>query len=151
MADDFARATGAPVSLVLAGKEYLVYKLRPRDLGELEAWLKSVTPDPRLEVVKLIKDVPEEVGKHMWDTACAEARENWPPRFDTADGERLLSTPEGEARIVFQILKRGLPGLTLEQARDLAEALSAEDVAALTRAAGPGDPGDPKSPARCDA
>ena len=147
MSDDFARATGAPISLVLAGKEYLVYKLRPRDLGELEAWMKSVTPDPRLEVARLLKDVPEEVGKHMWDSACAEARDNWPPRFDTMEGQRLLSTAEGEARIVHQILKRGLAGFTLEAARDLAEQLSAEDIAALMRAAGPGEPGDPKSQA----
>lgn len=148
MSDDYALATGAPVTVTAAGRQWVVHTLRPRDFGEIEAWLKSVIPDPRIEAAKLLKaqDLPEAVAKHVYDRAVEEARENWPPTLDSPAAQIQLGTPEGEARILFQVLRRGQPALTLEQAGQLAEQFSPAELQAIFAAASPGDPGDPKFP-----
>jgi hypothetical protein len=143
MALDYARATGAPRTVTLAGRDYRVHKIRPRDLGELEAWFKDVTPDPRVEARKFMEGLPDAVAKHMWDRALEDAR-GWPPRLDSDAGSDLMSTPEGQARSLWLILRRGLPGMTLDEARDLADAISREDYEEVIALARPGDPGDPK-------
>ncbi len=147
---DYAKSTGAARSVTLLGKEYAVSKLRPRDIGTIEAWFKDVTPNPKKEARQHMEGLPDAVAMHIWDEALKEAKD-WPPGFDSDAGQKLLLTDEGQARILHICLKRGFADgqFTLEQARDLAEQLDADAIFEVLKLASPGDPDDPlvRSPA----
>jgi hypothetical protein len=144
--DDYARATGQPKTVTIRDVDYRVHKFRPRDLGEIEAWMKTRVANPREEARRYMEGLPDAVAKHVWDRAL-EASSDWPPTFENDAGQALLMSEEGMAFIVWVCLRRGIAGFTLDQARDLAETLDVDDVLALTEAAKPGEVGDPKVPA----
>jgi hypothetical protein len=145
MADDFAAATVAPRTFTFEGVDFKVHKLRPRDIGEIEAWMKDKVPNPKGEALIFMKGQSDAVAMHIWDEACKEAAE-WPPQFENDSGQALLLTAEGGARLVWVILRRGTPSLTLDQATEIADHMSVEDLNRLATLAMPGDPDSPKSP-----
>jgi hypothetical protein len=146
-ADDYARFTSQPRPIVLDGVQYPVPRLRPSLVGELGAWLKEAVPNPRDEARRHMAGLPDDVAKHVWTLAVEEAR-HWPPTLFSERGtELLLTTFEGQVRLVHALLRRGVAGFTLDAARDLADRLDQEDFERLFEAALPGEVGDPKAPA----
>lgn len=141
---DYAKATGQPRRVTLAGVEYSVPRMAPSILGELDAYLKSAVPDPRVEAKKFMEGLPDAVAIHIWDQATADAA-YWPPRTLDERGQLLLlTTPGGQAQLVYSLLRRTIAGLTREQAGAIADALSTEDVVALLEAAMPEEFSPPK-------
>jgi hypothetical protein len=147
MTDDYARATGQPRTIELAGVIYRVSRLRPSIVGELGAWLKEVVPNPREEARGYMVGLSDEVAKHVWTLAVQEARD-WPPSLFSERGEELLLTTfEGQARLLYALLRREAADLTLEKARELADRLEEADFDRLLELALPAEVGDPKAPA----
>lgn len=147
MVDDYARATGQPAPILLDGKEYRVGKLRPVDLGRLQAWLKTKVPNP-LELVRPHMDgLPDEVAKHVWTLAYEEFK-RWPPQFGDEATIDLLVGAEGQAEFLLVALGRYLPGFTRADAEQLVERIELDDFMAVMALAMPGAVGDPKAPAK---
>jgi hypothetical protein len=145
MSDDYSRATGAPGSLRLAGREFLVGKFSPRDIGDLQAWLKEQVPDPRARARELIQGMPESVALQIWKDLSEEARD-WPPSFGSAKATSLLTTNgEGIARLLWVTLRRHNPGFNLEAARALADQVDFDDVNRVIALASPESATDPKA------
>jgi hypothetical protein len=120
--EDYAKATAAPRYVTINGREYRVGKYGPRDIGDLEAWLKTQVPDPRLMARELCAGLPDAVALEVWRDLSAEAM-NWPPDVTSRIGNKLLmNTWEGHARLVFASLSRHNADFTLDEARTLTKA-----------------------------
>ncbi len=119
MADDYAKATAAPRHITINGREYRVGKYGPRDIGDLEAWLKTQVPDPRLMARELCAGLPDAVALEVWRDLSAEAM-NWPPTVESRQGNKLLmGTWEGQALLVWVSLRRHNADFSLDEARAL--------------------------------
>ncbi len=140
--DDFARSTNAGRILNLAGCDFRVGKISPRDLGDLQAWLKREAPDPREKVAELMRGQADAVALEMWRQASAAA-EAWPPPLDSPQGRSLLLSPEGMSQLLWIALRRHTPGFSLDAARELADRITPEEFLDVQRAVSPGDPKAP--------
>lgn len=144
MSDDYSRATGSPLSIEIDGREYRVSKLTPRDVGDIQAWLKSEIPDPRTEARKMLEGLPDAVAIEVWRTAAEEAKA-WPPTLGDDRGNNLLmSSTEGVARLIWVTLRKH-NGVDLAQARKLADHLDIEQVGTLIKLASPESADVPKA------
>lgn len=136
MAEDFARAVGSPRTIEIDGKEYLVSKFGPRDIGDLQAWLKDQIPDPRLEAKKLIDGVSDAVAIEIWKTMSEEAK-SWPPTIFSDEGINLImSSTEGVARLLWVTLRRE-NRIDLARARDLVDDVGLDQIGKLIELASP--------------
>jgi hypothetical protein len=143
--DDFGRATAAPGSLRINGREYLVSRFTPRDIGDLQQFMKEILPDPRSRVRELIRDLPESVALQVWKDMNAEARD-WPPSFGSEQSTSILTTTfEGNARLLWVTLRKHNPGFDLNAARELAGVVEFEDINRIIALASPESAGDPKA------
>jgi hypothetical protein len=144
MSEDYARAAGSALSLTIDGKEYRVSKFTPRDVGDLQAWLKSEIPDPRVEARKLLEGLPDAVAIEVWRTMAEEAK-SWPPTLGDERGNQLLTTStEGVARLIWVALRK-YNGIDLAKARELAGVIELGEVNELVRLASPESADVPKA------
>ncbi len=121
MPDDYAKDTAAPSFITIGDRDYRVGKFGPRDLGDLQAFIKSRVPDPRLMARELCAGLPDAVAIEVWRDLSAEAS-RWPPSYDSREGcEVLMATWEGHAQVVWISLRRHNADFTLERARQLTE------------------------------
>lgn len=145
MSRELAELTAAPRTFPYKGGEYPVPKLRLRDVGEMQAWLMDRVPSPLAQARVHLDGLPEAVAIHVWDVAVAASR-SWPPTPDSPEGMARLSLPDGQAFLVWVVLRRAIPGFDLAAAEAIADAMTGEDFGRLMALANPGDPADPKSP-----
>ena len=142
MAEDFARDTGQPKTITLDGCDYKVAKLTPRMLGELTEWLKSKVPNPKKEALEYMKGQSDEVAKHIWTGACAEAID-WPPDITSDLGRsHLIFSFDGQVKLLTVLLRKHAADFTEAKASELADRLSIDDFGKLMALALPGEPGD---------
>ena len=143
--DDLATVTAAPKTFRLDGADYAVPKLRPREMGEIQAWIKSRFPDPRVEARLAIQDCKfESLAHKIWEAAEAQAKE-WPPKFGSSRVEAELATADGFGFMVWILLRRTVPGLDQARARELADRLEAAEFKQLLTLAMPEGLDDPKA------
>ena len=143
MSDDYARATGAPLSIEIDGKEYRVSKFTPRDIGDIQSWLKSEIPDPRITARKMLEGLPDAVAIEIWKTMAEEAK-SWPPALgDDRGNDLLIGTTEGAARLLWVTLRKH-NGIDLEKARKLTENVDLEQLTRLINLATPESADVPK-------
>lgn len=144
MSDDYARAAGSPRSITIDGKEYRVSKFTPRDIGDIQSWLKSETPDPRQEAKKLMEGLPEIVAVEVWRTLAEEAK-SWPPSLgDSRANDLLIGSTEGAARLIWVTLRKH-NGVDLAKAREIATTIDMSDLNELLRLASPESAEVPKA------
>lgn len=136
MPDDFARATGSPNSIQINGREYLVSKFTPRDIGDLQNWLKTEIPNPLVEARRLIEGLPDAVAIQIWRTMAKEAK-FWPPTLEHDRSNTLLTTTtEGIARLLWVTLRKH-NRIDLAGARELADLIEIDTITELVRLASP--------------
>jgi hypothetical protein len=145
MSEEMIKLTAAPSTVTLAGKDYRVSKLRPREFGELASWLAGQVPDPRALVRKHMEGLPENVQIAMWKDACLEAK-SWPPAIDSDEGNALLMSPAGQLELVYLALRRHTAGFTRADAETVAEAISEEELGELLDLVTNGSKTAPKAP-----
>lgn len=117
MAEDYAKATAAPAFIMIGDVRYRVGKIGPRDKGDLEAYIKSQVPDPRLLAKELCAGLPDAVAIEVWRDLSMEAA-NWPPDLASRVGNKILiETWEGNAQLLYVILRRHNANFTIDDAR----------------------------------
>ncbi|MDR3632624.1 MAG: hypothetical protein P4L84_02240 [Isosphaeraceae bacterium] len=144
MAEDYARACGVPREVVIGGRAFFVGKLSPRDIGTLQAWFKSVLVDPRVQARERLRadpDMDDALARQIW-TESAVAALDWPPDLGSEIGVTLLSSVEGQARLLHTAACRAEPSLTLDLCRAAAGVMTAEDQLHLWELVSPGELGD---------
>jgi hypothetical protein len=112
-----------PEEVTIGGVEYLAPKLRVRDVGTVERWLRKVAPDP--------VDDPR------------TSADDWPPRMGSPAGKRLLATTEGLARVLHASLGQRDATLTVEDCRGLVGKMDDVEVAEFLIAVFPVPAPDP--------
>ena len=133
-----------PRSITIDGKEYRVSKFTPRDIGDIQSWLKSETPDPRQEAKKLMEGLPEIVAVEVWRTLAEEAK-SWPPSLgDSRANDLLIGSTEGAARLIWVTLRKH-NGVDLAKAREIATTIDMSDLNELLRLASPESAEVPKA------
>lgn len=142
--EDYARSTGQPRTVTLDGRQYPVGKLRPADLGRIQAWFKEVVPNPLAEAKRFGEGLNDEVAKHLFTLAWEDAK-NWPPQFGSDQATNLLCGPDGQAFFLHLVIGRHLPSFTLEDAQALTQRIDLDEFLAVQRLAAPGETGDPKA------
>jgi hypothetical protein len=147
MQDDYAKAAASPRTVTIGEVAYKVSKFGPRDLGDLQAWLKSQIPDPRLMAKELCAGLSDAVALEIWRDLSQEAQD-WPPTITSQEGNRLLMvTHEGNAQVLLVALRRHQAGFNIEQARKIAETISLDEITSVLNAGFPEPTFDPKDPA----
>ena len=130
-------ATGSVQYVTLAGKSYPV-KLRIRDWGELQAWLRSTAESPIKATARAVaemeaegKPVAEHIRRGMFAAAAEEVR-RWPPKAGSFAWINLVdSTEGGNARFLRAALKAGGTEIGLDEAAAIEEALLPGELAEL--------------------
>ena len=148
MAEDYARACALPREVVVGGRVFLVSKIGPRMLGELQRWMMSVLEDPRIKARDRLRadpDMPDEEARRIW-TEAAVAALDWPPELGSDLGTTLLMSAEGWARFLWLVARGNEPGLTLDLCRGAAQVMSDAEWRALWEAASPRELGDTIEP-----
>lgn len=144
--EDFARATGASRTFTIEGKDYRAAKLSPRGIGDLQAYLKEVIPDPRRVARELMNGLPEAIQLDILHRAYEEAKD-WPPAFGDPKTFHHFLSIEGQARLLWVCFRKHNPGFTLDFARDLSERyeMEVEELNQLMELVSPGEVGDVKN------
>lgn len=151
MSEDYARATGAPPTIVLNGLRYEVAKQGPRIAGELLEAIKRRYPDPRLMAREILRDLPDtaslkDVALRIWTDLSEEAKD-WPPAVDSTKGNQFLAmTEEGAAAVLWALLRRHNPQLTFAKVEEIAADITNEQVVELIRLSMPAPDFSPKVP-----
>ncbi len=146
MSDDYGKAVAAPSTITLNGVTYRVAKQGPRIFGELQQFLKSYVPDPRMKAKEIIRDLPDAVALEIWKEYSEEAKD-WPPTLDSREGNLILTTThEGAAMVVFLLLGK-YTAMTMEEARRIAADLESGQINELIGLSMPEIDFDPKGPA----
>lgn len=143
--EDYARATGAARTFTIEGVDYRAAKLSPRGIGDLQAYLKEVVPDPRRVARDLMDGLPEAVQLKILERAWEDAK-SWPPAFGDPKTFHHFLSIEGQARLLWVCFRKHNPNFTLEFARDLSirYEMEVEELNQLMDLVSPGEFGDPK-------
>jgi hypothetical protein len=146
MSDDFSKATASPSVISLAGKEYKLGKFGPRDLGDLQAYIKDAVPDPRLMARELCAGLPDAVALAIWTDLSREAQD-WPPAIESARGDRILMMTYGGAVRVLWVALRRHNRFDEKDAEELAKLVTQDELNEVVRRSFPEATFDPKSTA----
>lgn len=145
MSDDYAKSTAAPGFFEIGDDRYRAAKFTPRDIGDLNAFLKDRFPDPRLMIRELCEGLPDAVAIEIWKDLREEAKE-WPPTVLSPEGSReLILTWDGNAHLAWVALRRHNKDVDLEAARQLTRDISVEKVSELFALGFPEETHDPKA------
>lgn len=144
--EDYAKAAASPGFITIGEVQYRVAKFGPRSLGDLQAWLKSQVPDPRLKAREICAGLSDAVALEVWREFSTEAM-GWPPSIDTIEGNKLLTmTHEGAAQVAFALLRKHNPAVDMAKARELADSMDSAQINELIRLGFPEANFDPKGP-----
>lgn len=139
------QVVAAPREITLAGRKFVVRPMTLRHWGEFQAWLKDHGRSP---IGSLREDELTRFSDMVRDriiAAAIEAQRFWPPAvFTTAWYQAVSSTEDGDPQLVYRILSRDNPEVTLAMCRDLVQELEPRDWHVLVRTAIGSEP-DPKS------
>lgn len=144
--EDFAKVTAAPRTFTIEGRDYRAAKLSPRGIGDLQAYLKEVIPDPRMVARDLMHGLPEVVQLEVLRRSYEEAKD-WPPAFGDPKTFHHFLSIEGQARLLWVCFRKHNPGFTLDFARELSERyeMEIEELNRLMELVSPGEVGDVKN------
>lgn len=119
----------------LGGKPYAVSPARLIDLAEIQAWLDVQWGDPATQARKamlnpsLSPDERREIAARAWEAATKDR-----PVEGEESGDRLLSSAEGMAVVVFVALRRHQPDFTVLEAVESLSRATVEELVDLRRA-----------------
>jgi hypothetical protein len=147
--DTLTASAAYPVTL--AGKTYEVRKLKLREWGELQSWLKTSVPSPVVEAVRALQalkaggdkvdpDVRESILSH-----AQEAARLWPPRVGSMPWIVALDeTPGGAARLIAAAIRATGTVIGADEADEMGEACTSIELGDLIRVCLYGEMPSPK-------
>jgi hypothetical protein len=146
MGFDMSRAVGSPTPVMIGEAQYLVSKLTARDMGDMQEFVKSKCPDPRLMARELCAGLPDIVALEVWRSLAEEAKD-WPPELGSYKARDILNfTSDGIAYQVWVFLRKHNKQVDREEARRIAETITDEDMTTLMVAANPAPKFTPQLP-----
>ena len=125
------------------GTEFRVAVMTPKDLGELQNWLRDHVPHPLEAVKPHLAGLPEAAQLRLLDRAYDDAK-NWPPAVDDEAAWKYFLTEPGRTFYLFVVLRRATPNMTLERAEALSAKLDGYGFMRISALASGSDPDDPK-------
>ena len=152
--NDLQALNGKPRVLRVDGREYRFYPLTLDDMGDLQAWVESVSPDPFSLAHAQINGgrFTVDQGKYLLKTAMEMAARG-APKLGTDEADLLLQSPDGVKEVLYLSVRKGDPAFTRGDALALFRTITQNDVATLFRTSGLVDAGilggadpDPKAP-----
>jgi hypothetical protein len=123
-----------PVKVSLAGKEYTVSELTLNDMAQLQEWVRSRVPHPLAAVKEHLAGL-EPAERRMLLEKAYEAADEWPPRMGTPEFTNVIMSQAGLVFQVQLIIKKHLPGFTIEEAKVLSDQMSASELDLLHKTA----------------
>jgi hypothetical protein len=129
-----AELLGPPRTLTRAGREWAVAELTLADVAALESWAADQAPSPweGLEAM----DAEGDEGLRLRGYQALHSRaEHWPPHLGSQSSRAALGAAAGLVAFAWVALKRGQPGLTLDDAAAAACEMTPEEWGSLRRAA----------------
>jgi len=133
---DLAIVSGAGRQVMINGTLYMVPKLTPSILGRINAWLKTVAPNPKDEAKERMQGLPDAVALEIWRDAVQEAKQ-WPPTFGSEWGTQLILNYDGATVVVYEVLSPANPSLTMEQARQIVNMIGLQGLDKIIELASP--------------
>lgn len=145
------QAANSTEPVTLAGKAYPVRQLKFHEWADLQSWLKSVCPNPLAVAAKALSELRAQgapidpiVQKAMFEQAQEESR-RWPPKIGSGAWLRALEDIEGgRGRFLQVALEAGGTELSDEEADDVVERATLEELGELMRVCLFGEPPHPK-------
>lgn len=141
----------ATYPVTLAGRSFEVRKLRLREWGELQGWLKTAVPSPVAEAARALMDLKSKGEKIDADvresilTHAQEAARLWPPRVGSLPWVVALDQAAGgTARLIAAAIRATGALIGADEADDLAEACTSVELSDLIRVCLHGEMPDPK-------
>lgn len=123
-----------PRATVLAGRIYALSELRLVDLAELQAWLELAGPHP-LAGLPCTENDDDQATRPARLRAAWRAAKEWPPIYGSNESRDLLASPGGIVAFVWLCLRRNHPEIELDEAAEVAAAMTAENWRELRRIA----------------
>jgi hypothetical protein len=149
---DTAEANGQTYrTLIVDGREFKLYDLHFRELGELQQWIDRQFPDPIKTIAPHLGSLPIEVAKFAMREAQAMAARP-KPRLGLAEADIMLVTNEGLFEVAYLAIRAGDPAFTRPEwdalrdrlTPDLLRSAAVADATGLFRR--PTDPAEDSSP-----
>jgi hypothetical protein len=146
MNTDMGRVVGSPTPVMIGGSQYLISKLTQRDVGDLQEFVKSRCPDPRLMARELCAGLPDVVALEVWKHLVEEASD-WPPQIGSDKARDALNlTSEGIAYQIWVFLRKHNKAVDLAEARRISEMITDEEFADVMNAVNPAPKFTPQLP-----
>lgn len=123
-----------PRAVALAGRVYALAELRLVDLAELQAWLELAAPHPLAGLPHVAND-PDPATRRARLVVAWHAAKEWPPVYGSDAARDLLASPGGAVAFVWLCLRRHQPDTPLDEAANVAAAMTAEEWRELRRVA----------------
>ena len=136
---DLAQATQALEQVAIAGRSFSVRQLKLREWGALQSWLKQAAPSTVAVALKGLAEAQAAgvaVTQAQQDTLFAQAQEEargWPPRVGTTDWLHALEDLEGGRARFLQIALAPGTELGQDEAAELVERATLDELAELMR------------------
>ena len=120
--NDTAAVTKTPTTLELDGQEYILHPLTFRDFGKIDQYGREELLRATRRSIATENEYRKEDGQPPLSES--EKRLQWAEAYDSAarvsvmtpQGRAFLSSSEGVMRIVWLSIRKGEPGLTLDEA-----------------------------------
>ncbi len=127
-----AKAVAAPGTIALGGKTYLVAQPTPQDLETVGRYLRKLLRNPLKALVADIESLPESIRAMAMDAAMKIQANPPTPKTKEEAAEAcqaLIQTPEGFRFLLWTILRKNHPDLTLEQLKPLVTDANVDELA----------------------
>ena len=133
---DLRALSGAARPVIILGEPYAIYPLTIGDLGEMQGWLDSQLPDPlAIAQAHIAKGgVPMEQAKYLLGEALREASRTR-VFLSSVEARPYLNSPAGILQLLWRAIRKGRPGWTVDDARQLVDALTPSDIERIQKLA----------------
>jgi hypothetical protein len=126
---DLSAATNQPLDVTLEdGRKLQVFAGTVRQMGRVQAWLKTLPPPHARSFDGIKPDMPPQIAKAIAKAVAESARQSttiWPPEVSSIEGLMAVSTNEaGKVLILKLAFERSWPGMTDADADSLLDRLT---------------------------
>jgi len=129
-------ATNTPRTVEIAGKPYRVSALTMAEWGEVQRWIGEQLVSPMDTLASRSIDQLSPFAVHWVTTTAVREQQNWPPRPGSeawlAAVDRVgRDGRDGNTMLVYAVLRKHQPTLTIEDAEAISQASTVADGAVL--------------------
>lgn len=137
--------TNAPREVAFGPRKFLIGALKLLEIGYLDRWIREHSVRPLVKLKEELSLYPEEEHRALRKAAVL-AEKNWPPEFNTAEGNAILfKDPDGRQFFLKTMFRKFQPDLADEVLTEIIAGLSEVDFGVIVQIASGEDDLDPKA------